>query len=202
MKLFRRHKDDEHGVGRTELTYSIALDSCALSAAKSEGMELIQGLHGDPQNAHILQSVFVRAAMIRFYSKIGEMDAARKAFDDAMEHADGRKNDVYCRIYSAMMDGLAANGNTLEVLSVFDRLNEQRQRKQTRIPVWIYSIAINACSYKPGLLNEAEAIFQQYRADNDVEERVNARILSSIINCYSINNRLQEAEQLMLEVKL
>ena len=180
LQLFNKYKNECNAY-----CYSIVLDSCSNLFKPVYGLNIISDLHSNINNKELMNDYNVQAAIIRFYSKIGEKEKAINLFNnmDIKEH-DNNVMIVYC----AILDCYAKFGYIDELLLLFKKIKEKEKEKNGMIDDKIYCIVINGCCFG-GKIDVAMDIF------NGISN-LTPMMISIIIDGLSRNNHLEKAENL------
>ncbi|XP_057823025.2 LOW QUALITY PROTEIN: pentatricopeptide repeat-containing protein At1g11290, chloroplastic [Cryptomeria japonica] len=102
----------EHGVQPDKFTFPFVLKACAELSALQQGKKI----HEDIVGRWFEKDIYVGNSLVAMYAKCGKIDIAREVFNKMSER------DVVS--WTALIDGLAQNGNDSEALILFDQMVE------------------------------------------------------------------------------
>ncbi|KAJ7552323.1 hypothetical protein O6H91_06G050100 [Diphasiastrum complanatum] len=145
----------QEGVQADNFTCAILLKACASTAALEHGMQL---------HSYIIKSgfeadVIVDSALIDMYEKCGNIENARRVFNNMSER------DVVS--WSVLMPGYAQQGLGKEALTLL----EEMQREGMKPNEVTYVSVLCACSHS-GLVDEGRQIFDSMCKDHGVTPNV------------------------------
>ncbi|XP_031498018.1 pentatricopeptide repeat-containing protein At5g43790-like [Nymphaea colorata] len=155
MVLFMFQQMVQQEIVPTSVTMVNVLGACGDTGA------LIQGrwIHEFTVRNKIQMNLFVETALIAMYSKCGDVEAARKVFDEA-EHRD-------LVLWSAMLGGYGMNGCGMEALELFS-LMETCGLKPDSIT---FVSLLSACSHA-GLVEECLNLFSSMSKGYGIEPEI------------------------------
>ncbi|KAF3776805.1 putative pentatricopeptide repeat-containing protein [Nymphaea thermarum] len=155
MVLFMFQQMVQQEIVPTSVTMVNVLGACGDTGA------LIQGrwIHEFMVRNKIQMNLFVETALIAMYAKCGDVEAARKVFDEA-EHRD-------LVLWSAMLGGYGMNGCGMEALELFS-LMETCGLKPDSIT---FVSLLSACSHA-GLVEECLNLFSSMSKGYGIEPEI------------------------------
>lgn len=136
------------GVGLDEFTVAGLLSSCAHVGALNLGVEM----HGFVDRSRLLDNVVVCNALIDMYAKCGNLDRARRVFDEM------RRRDVLT--WNSMIIGLGIHGRGSEALLFFRQMLNEGFRPD---PITFLGL-LCGCSHQ-GLIEEGVRCFQMMSSE-------------------------------------
>uniref|UniRef100_UPI0040747504 Synthetic PPR-DYW protein n=1 Tax=synthetic construct TaxID=32630 RepID=UPI0040747504 len=101
------------GIKPDNYTFPFVLKACASLSSLKEGKQI----HGHVIKSGFESDVYVQSALIDMYAKCGELEDARKVFDEMPE-----RNVVS---WNAMISGYAQNGQSEEALELFREMQQE-----------------------------------------------------------------------------
>ncbi|KAL7001571.1 hypothetical protein U1Q18_002724 [Sarracenia purpurea var. burkii] len=131
-------------------------------------------------------NVFVNSALIDAYSKLGDIESARMAFDQSP-----RSDDVV--LWNTMITAYAQHGLVLEAMKIFEEMMFSNLKPSQSIFVSI----ISACSHM-GLVDQGCVMFKSVTLDYGLEPLPD--IYGAFVDLLSRNGFLQDAKHIIGEM--
>jgi pentatricopeptide repeat protein len=166
LKLF--YEMQCKGVPADGYTFATVLAACANSEGLADGKEI----HEEIVRNGFQTNVFVVSALVNMYAKCGQIENARKVFDEMSE-----RNLV---LWNAMVAGYAQNGCVDDALKLFWEMPERN------VVSWTAMIA--GC-VQNGFVNEARELFEKMSERNVIS-------WTTMILGYAQNGEIEEALKL------
>ncbi|GER25803.1 pentatricopeptide repeat-containing family protein, partial [Striga asiatica] len=164
-----------------EVTFASVLCACGNLAGLNEGAQVHQVIS---KTIYHQESNFVVSALINMYSKCGDLEMARRAFDDGLI---GHQDLVS---WNSMIAAYAQHGHGFKAISVFEEM-----RKTGFEPNDVtYVGLLNACTHA-GLVQEGLNYFNALLEDGSA--RVRDDHYTCVVDLYGRAGRLKEAYDLI-----
>lgn len=177
LKLFMEMRNDN--LSPTEHTLTSILDACGSLTVLQQGRQvhaLIIKVGSD-------RNVFVVSSLIDAYSKCGNIDEARRVFDQTAE-----KNSI---LWTSMITGYAQSGRGLDGLQLFELL----MNKEEFVPDHIcFTAVLTACNHA-GFLDKGIEYFNKMRMDYSLIPELDQ--YACLVDLYARNGNLRKAKEVM-----
>ncbi|KAG9439551.1 hypothetical protein H6P81_019716 [Aristolochia fimbriata] len=168
----------EEGIRPTQFTYASLVSSCAKLSALSQGRQI----HGQISKDGSINDIYVGSALIDMYAKCGNIEEARKCFDNMPT-----RNVIS---WNEMIHGYAQNGCGLKAINLFEDMLKTEEKPDS---ITFISV-LTACSHA-GLADMAIKLFDLMKVEYNLEPLVDH--YTCIIDALGRANRLEEAETLI-----
>ncbi|KAK4803436.1 hypothetical protein SAY86_003253 [Trapa natans] len=143
--------------------------------------------HGHATKTGFISDVLVVTALMDMYTKCGDIDSARKLFDEA----EGKK-DVIC--WSAMIASYGSHGDVKGALSLFNEMVRLGMRPNDVT----FTCILSACSHS-GLLEEGRMYFEMMK-EFGIKPRLNN--YACMVDLLGRSGQLTEAQRLIEEMPM
>lgn len=174
------NKMQQEGVPPNKITYASILQGCTSPAALEQGKKV----HGYIVQSGYDKNLWVVNALITMYSKCGDLEEARRLFDDLPYR------DVVS--WTAMVTGYAQQGFHDEAIEFFQKMQQQgiKPDKMT------FTSVLTACS-SPALLEQGKKFHQQLvHAGVSLDIYLQSALVSMYANCGSMEDAQQVFDQM------
>lgn len=160
IKLFKRMEEEK--IELDEVIVTAALSACADLGAVQMGERIYS--RSIKRKRRLAMDLTLRNSLLNMYVKSGEIEKARKLFDETM------RKDV--TTYTCMIFGYALNGEAQESLELFKKMKTIDQSQDTVItPNDVTFIGVlMACSHS-GLVEEGKQYFKSMIVDYNLKPR-------------------------------
>ncbi|KDP22514.1 hypothetical protein JCGZ_26345 [Jatropha curcas] len=166
-----------------------ALVASVISACGHMGaLDLGKWVHNYAERNDIDMNLSVRNALIDMYSKCGDIEKARQIFNDMI------KRDVFS--WTAMISGLAMNGNCIEALDLFEHMETSGNVKPNEVT---YLGVLSACSHG-GFVDQGFQYFKAMSATHHLTPRIEH--YGCIIDLLGRANLIIEAKKFIREMPI
>ncbi|KAF5746249.1 pentatricopeptide repeat-containing family protein [Tripterygium wilfordii] len=161
---------------------------CVLSACAQLGaLELGRWVHSYMRKFQIERNHFVCGALINMYARCGDIDEARRVFEEMKE-----RNVI---TYNSMISGFALHGKSVEAIKMFRGMIKQGIRPTSVTFVGV----LNACSHG-GLVDSGFEIFHSMTRDYGIEPQIEH--YGCMVDLLGRVGRLEEAYNFIRGMKI
>ncbi|KAL3525805.1 hypothetical protein ACH5RR_014177 [Cinchona calisaya] len=171
----------EMGVKPDNFTYATVLDACANLAT----VELGKQIHAQIIKQELQTDVFITSTLVDMYSKCGNLQDCRLAFDKATNR------DFVT--WNAMVCGYAQQGLGEEALQIFEKM----QYKGVKPNHATFVAVLRACAHI-GLVEEGMHYFRSMQVDYGLDPQLDH--YSCMVDILGRSNRVTEALKLIQEM--
>ncbi|XP_020886737.1 pentatricopeptide repeat-containing protein At3g22690 [Arabidopsis lyrata subsp. lyrata] len=168
------------GISPDKYTFPFGLSVCAKSRDKGNGIQI----HGLIIKMDYAKDLFVQNSLVHFYAECGELDCARKVFDEMSE-----RNVVS---WTSMICGYARREFAKDAVDLFFRM----VRDEDVIPNSVTMVCVISACAKLEDLETGEKVYDFIR-DSGIE--VNDLMISALVDMYMKCNAIDIAKRLFDE---
>lgn len=188
IKLFQRMEVEN--IELDEVIVTVALSACADLGAVQMGERIYGSIK---RKRRLAMDLTLRNSLLNMYVKSGEIEKARKLFDETM------RKDV--TTYTSMIFGYALNGQAQESLELFKKMKTIDQSQDIVItPNDVTFIGVlMACSHG-GLVEEGERHFRSMIEDYNLKPR--DAHFGCMVDLFCRSGRLKEAHEFINQMPI
>eukprot|EP01084_Bolivina_argentea_P285222 489081_1 len=187
----------DNGIKPNHITVATVLKAATHESALCFTNDIYEYFKLYDYNNEILKSLHVQLNLIGLYGKCNKLYICQQIFDD-IKHGESVKYKTEIKIWNAMMNAFARNGNTKKVMEIFDIMN-----KDTNLIAngRTYCILLNACNYSKNIelfnyiLNEYIIKNEndlKYMNMDDMSRKELLCILDLFILCFQMKKHMTE----------
>ncbi|KAF5190904.1 Pentatricopeptide repeat-containing protein [Thalictrum thalictroides] len=168
----------------TDHTYSTILNSCATLTALQQGRQV----HSLTTKIGSDRNVFVASSLVDMYSKCGNIDEARRIFDQ-LPHS--RRNSI---LWTSMITAYAHCGRGADGLDLFEQLVNQQGMAPDNI---CFTAVLTACNHA-GLVDGATKYFDKMEMEYGLTPQLDQ--YACMVDLYGKSGQLIKAKQILEEM--
>ena len=166
-------------------TFIIALTSCANGSLYHQGCSIHEEMQRDVNKHSMLRDVQIRATLINFYGKSGQLDNCWKIFGD-------EKLEKETSTWNAMIHALGRNGQIDRAMEMYRNMDSCGVGVDGKT----YIALLNALSH----VGEAEQAYLLWRTQiTDDGIKYDRFVMTSLVDCFTRKGMLQEALNRVME---